>query len=66
MRRNADRVRVDPERAAQQLRALTLAVSHPALADEPLSPDEIVSLLLDGIRARTDAIAGVVDLAATH
>jgi AcrR family transcriptional regulator len=66
MRRNAHRVRVDPERAAQQLRALTLAVSHPALADEPLSPDEIVSLLLDGIRARTDAIAGVVDLAATH
>jgi AcrR family transcriptional regulator len=66
MRRHADRVRVDPERAAQQLRALTLAVSHPALADEPLSPQEIVSLLLDGIRARADAIAGVVDLTASR
>ena len=46
------RVRLDPGAAARQLRALTLAVSHPALiADEPLSPPEIVSLLLDGIRA---------------
>ncbi len=48
-----DRVRVVPAVAARQLRALTMAVSHPALiADEPLSPPEIVSLLLDGIRAR--------------
>jgi AcrR family transcriptional regulator len=48
-----DRVRLAPATAARQLRALTLAVSHPALiADEPLSPAEIVSLLLDGIRTR--------------
>ncbi len=44
-------VRHEPAIAARQLLALTLAVSHPALyADEPLSPTEIVSLLLDGIR----------------
>jgi AcrR family transcriptional regulator len=47
------RIRRDPASAARQLRALTLAVSHPALyADEPMSPREIVALLLDGIRAR--------------
>ncbi|HEY3141123.1 MAG TPA: helix-turn-helix domain-containing protein [Acidimicrobiales bacterium] len=61
---HADRVRLDPAAAARQLRALTLAVSHPALADEPLSPPEIVSLLLDGIRARVEALDGVVNLAA--
>src|SRR5687767_7941218 len=47
------RLRHDPETAARQLRALTLAMSHPALSsDEPMSPAEIVSLLLDGIRRR--------------
>lgn len=47
------RLRHDPQTAARQLRALTLAVSHPALsADDPMSPSEIVSLLLDGIRRR--------------
>lgn len=50
------RLRADPETAARELRALTLAVSHPALyADEPMSPAEIVSLLLDGIRRRPAA-----------
>jgi AcrR family transcriptional regulator len=49
---HADRVRLTPAAAARHLRALTLAVSHPVLvADEPLSPPEIVSLVLDGIRA---------------
>ena len=53
-----DRVRLDPAAAARHLRALTLAVSHPALvADQPLSPPEIVSLLLDGIRAGPGAAA---------
>ncbi|MCU1391814.1 MAG: putative transcriptional regulator, TetR family [Ilumatobacteraceae bacterium] len=43
----------DPLDAARILRALTLAASHPALiGDEPMSPTEIVSLLLDGIRRR--------------
>jgi AcrR family transcriptional regulator len=63
--RHTDRVRLEPAAAARQFRALTLAVSHPALADEPLSPVEIVSLLLDGIRARAEALDGVVDLAAS-
>lgn len=46
-------VRLDPVAAARQIRALTLAVSHPALiADEPLTPAEIVRLFLDGARAR--------------
>lgn len=46
-------MRTDARTAARQLRALTLAVSHPLLiADEPMEPNEIVSLLLDGIRAK--------------
>lgn len=40
-----------PKMAAQILRGLTLALTHPALApDQPVTPDEIVSLLLDGVR----------------
>lgn len=45
-------LRTDPATAARLLRSLTLAVSHPALwAAEPMTPREIVTLLLDGIRA---------------
>ncbi len=48
-----DRLDHDPVAAARMLRALTLAVSHPTLiADQPMSPEDIVSLLLDGIRRR--------------
>ena len=48
-----DRLDRDPVVAARMLRALTLAGSHPALVhDAPMSPAEIVSLLLDGIRRR--------------
>ena len=45
----------EPGAAAQLLRGLTLAGTHPALmADgKPMDPDEIVSLLLDGLRNRT-------------
>jgi AcrR family transcriptional regulator len=50
-----DQLRRDPVRAAHLLRGLTIAATHPALAlDEPLSSEEIVSLLLDGVRARGD------------
>lgn len=43
----------DPVLAARMLRGLTLAFSHPTLVpDGPMTPDEIVSLLMDGIRAR--------------
>jgi AcrR family transcriptional regulator len=40
-----------PKMAAQILRGLTLALTHPALApDQPITPAEIVSLMLDGVR----------------
>lgn len=47
-----DQIRRDPLEAAHLLRGLTIAGTHPALVlDAPLSSAEIVSLLLDGIRA---------------
>jgi AcrR family transcriptional regulator len=50
---HAAELRTDALHAARRLRALTLALSHPLLiADDPMSPDEIVSFLLDGIRNR--------------
>ena len=58
---NRNRLRRSPAAAAQLLRGLTLAGTHPALtADgDALTPEEIVSLLLDGIRNRTrQAVAG--------
>lgn len=46
-------VRTDPVTSARQLRALTVAVTSPMFfAGEPLTPREIVTLLLDGIRVR--------------
>lgn len=52
-------LRHPPGIAARELRALTLAVSHPSLyADEAMSPAEIVSLLLDGIRIPTSRRRG--------
>lgn len=48
------RLRRKPAAAAQLLRGLTLAGTHPALVpDGPLAPAEIVSLLLDGMRKRS-------------
>jgi AcrR family transcriptional regulator len=50
-----DAIRRDPLEAAHVLRALTIATTHPALIlDEPLTSEEIVTLFLDGIRARPD------------
>jgi AcrR family transcriptional regulator len=44
-------LRRDPVQAAHLLRGLTLAGTHPSLApEEPLTSEEIVSLLLDGLR----------------
>jgi AcrR family transcriptional regulator len=46
-------LRTDPVTSARQLRALTVAVTSPMFfAGKPLAPDEIVTLLLDGIRVR--------------
>ena len=49
-----DEIRVVPEQAARLFRALAFAGSHPRLIDQPLTPHEVVSLLLDGIRARDE------------
>src|SRR5437868_2448947 len=47
-----ERLRREPEAAAQVLVGLILASSHPAVVgDSPLQADEIVSVLLDGVRA---------------
>ena len=46
-----DHIRIAPNVAAQILRGMTLAGAHPSLATEvQLSPAEIVSVVLDGIR----------------
>lgn len=50
---DADQLRREPHQAAQVLRGLTLAGTHPLLILEaPLSSEEIVSLVLDGVRLR--------------
>lgn len=43
------RLSVDPATAARMLRALTLSLSHPMLADDPSSAQEIAHVLLHGI-----------------
>jgi AcrR family transcriptional regulator len=49
------RLRMEPMEAADVLRALTIASSHPALmVGDPKSPHEIMSVMLDGIRTKTD------------
>jgi AcrR family transcriptional regulator len=49
-----DRLTHTPEQAARLLRGLTIGCTHPAmiLDDDPLTPTEIVSALLDGITVR--------------
>jgi AcrR family transcriptional regulator len=51
----SSRLRRTPAEAAQLMRGLTLAGTHPALTADGvrMSPEEIVSLLLDGMRNRT-------------
>lgn len=50
-----DRIAYPPRFAAQALRAVTLAMTHPMIAPErPLRAPEIVALFLDGARARTE------------
>lgn len=50
----ADQLRVDPEIAARRLRSLALATSNPGFEpDGPVPPEELVSLLLDGIRTHS-------------
>jgi len=50
---DAPRLRCSPRETARRLRLVTLALSSSRLADtDPLPPEEIVSLLLDGVRRR--------------
>ena len=44
-------LRVEPEDAGRLLRALTLAMTHPMLVEEPLGPVAIVDLFLHGVGA---------------
>jgi AcrR family transcriptional regulator len=43
------RITVEPVVAARLLRALTLSTTHPMLAGEPKSPNELVHLFLHGV-----------------
>ena len=53
LRPHAPELRHAPDLAARELRALTLALTHPALfGDEPMTPEAIVELLLHGIAGR--------------
>ena len=49
-----DEIRCAPEEAARFLRAIAFAGTHPRLTDPPMTPHEIVTLLLDGIRVRDE------------
>jgi len=50
----ADELRVEPEIAARRIRSLALATSNPGFEpDGPVPPEELVSLVLDGIRRPT-------------
>jgi AcrR family transcriptional regulator len=50
-----DEITVEPMLAARLLRALTLATTHPMLADEPRSADELVHLFLHGVGGKDDS-----------
>ncbi len=53
---DADVLRSSPEHAAMLLRGLAFTGTHPAFIEgEPLSPAEIVSILLDGVRSKGGA-----------
>ena len=52
---DADRLRIDPERALHVIRLLTFAGSHPGIAEgKTMSPPEIVDVLLGGMLERGD------------
>jgi hypothetical protein len=51
---DADDFRVDPQQVARVLRLVTFAGTHPRITDgDPMTPDEIVDLLLGGLRAHS-------------
>jgi AcrR family transcriptional regulator len=44
-----ERLTVEPAEAARLVRAITLAVTHPSLVEEPMAPDRVVDLFLHGV-----------------
>jgi AcrR family transcriptional regulator len=53
-----DQLRCPPQEAGRRLRLMTMALSSPRLVDaEPLPAQEIVSMLLDGLRVRATSAA---------
>jgi AcrR family transcriptional regulator len=54
-RAHRDRFAVEPIVAARLLRALTLSTTHPMLAGEPMSADELRQLFLHGVGGRGGA-----------
>jgi AcrR family transcriptional regulator len=53
---HADELSRPPQHCAQLLTALVFATVHPGVArtDIPMTPEDIVDVLLDGLRARTE------------
>jgi AcrR family transcriptional regulator len=49
---NRARITVEPIVAARLLRALTLSTTHPILAGEPRTPDELIQLFLHGVAGK--------------
>jgi AcrR family transcriptional regulator len=49
---NRAQITVEPIVAARLLRALTLSTTHPMLAGEPRTPDELVQLFLHGVAGK--------------
>jgi AcrR family transcriptional regulator len=52
---NRAQITVEPIVAARLLRALTLSTTHPMLAGEPRSPDELLQLFLHGVGGKRAA-----------
>ena len=47
-----EQIRVEPTAAARMLRAFTLSLTHPMIAGEPSTSEEIVAVVLHGIERR--------------
>ena len=55
---DADQLRLSPTEVARIARLLTFAASHPKITDEePMTAEEIVSVLLYGVIAPADSVA---------
>jgi AcrR family transcriptional regulator len=48
-------LRCDPSQAARALRMMTFSATHPRISDgQPMTAAEVVAIVLDGIRVRSD------------